>query len=95
MDPYSKNHGELGSFPKCKEKQPELDWRSTGFRATCSCAINPGSTREIWAVFDSQKSICNLLFSSGQIIKLCLPMPNFPIGNAQSSPSSSEKREGD
>lgn len=95
MDLYSKNHGELGSFPKCKEKQTRTGLWVNWFEVTCSCAINPGSTREIWAVFDSQKSTCNPLFCSGQIIKLCLPTHNFPIGNAQSSPSSSEKRKGD
>lgn len=55
-----------------RKNKPELDWRSAGlrYRATCSCATNPGSTSEIWAVFESQKSPCNLLFTSGRIINL-------------------------
>lgn len=55
-----------------RKNKSELDWRSAGrrYRATCSSATNPGSTREIWAVFESLKSLCNLLLTSGRIINL-------------------------
>lgn len=72
MDLYSGNHVELGSLLKWKENQTRTGLESAGlrYRATCSCAIGPGSTREIWLVFESQKSLCNLVFASGRIISL-------------------------
>lgn len=41
------------------KNKPELDWRSAAlrYRATCSCATSPGSTREIWAVWESKVTL--------------------------------------